>query len=219
VANKGVPRKRNSLIYGWGINDSISPAGLRDYTDSSGVFHKLWIDPVYKAWRGAISRCKSAATHKRLPNYIGVEISEEWKSFESFKSWALANGFDPAKVLDKDIVGDGSLYSPTTCCFVSTRVNNFLVGHKLKNSLPLGVSLDKDSGKYVAQVEFMNKCNRLGRFNNMWEAHLVYCRKKLELSYIVINEEQVEDYIATALTAKLQKKVDEAEILYQQSLI
>ena len=147
------------------------------------------------------------------------ELQTNGRSYQTSSVGRKNRDYNSGKVLDKDIIGDGSIYSPETCCFVSERVNNFLVGSKIKKDLPLGVTWEDDRKKYKAEIAWNRKSNRLGNFNNMWEAHLVYCKKKLELSHLVIEQEQVEDYIATALIAKLQKKVDKAEILYQQSLI
>ena len=65
----------------------------------------------------------------------------------------------------------------------------------------------------------LNRSKNLGRYSTEYEAHLVYAKAKLNYAIEIINEYKVEDYIATALIAKLQKKVDKAEILYQQSLI
>lgn len=219
MSKAGIAKKRNSLVYGWGINDADFPISLSNYIDEDGKFYKKWIDPCYISWRGAVQRSKSDLLKTKYPNYVGVDIHDNWKKFSGFYEWANNNGFSKIKVLDKDIIGDGMLYGPDTCCFVSERVNNFLVGHKLKNNHPLGVSFEKESGKFVSQIEVLGKTKKLGRFYNQWEAHLVYCQKKLSVAFEIIEEENLEDYIASALIAKLQKKVDEAEILYQQSLI
>lgn len=76
-------------------------------------------------YRGMISRCynyKNAA----YKNYgaKGVVVCDEWKnSYQSFLTWALNNGWKTGLCLDKDIKGDGKLYSPETCKFVTYREN------------------------------------------------------------------------------------------------
>jgi len=68
-------------------------------------------------------------------------------------------------------------------------------------------------------MAMLGKHKNLGRYRSQYEGHLVYCKAKLAYAIEIVNEYRVEDRIATALIQKLQKRVDEAEILYQQSLI
>jgi len=218
MAKAGVPRKRHKLIHGHGINDAPFCVSVGAYTDEHGIRHPQWQYPLYTTWHGMIQRVFDPKLHNKHPTYLDVNLYEPWKRFTLFHEWALKEDYQ-GKTLDKDILGDGKLYSPDTCCFVNVRVNNFLVGNKLKNSTPLGTYFRKESGKYRAQVEVLGKCYSLGNYSNMHEAHLVYCKKKLELADSLISEENLDERVATALIQKLQKKVDEAESLYQQSLI
>lgn len=216
---RGQTLTRRKLVEGVGINDVDFPTQREAFTDSLGIYHPFWIDPIYQYWRNILIRTHNEGFRKRNPAYYVVNVCEQWKSLSCFYGWAKVRDFSSKKVLDKDILGDGTIYEPNSCCFVTERVNNFLVGSKIKKELPLGVTWEADRQKYKAEIAWNKKSNRLGNFHNKWEAHLVYCKKKLELSYLVIEDEGVEDYVASALIAKLQKKVDEAEILYQQSLI
>ena len=55
----------------------------------------------------------------------GVKVCEEWeREFESFYQWAICNGWRKGLELDKDIIGDGLLYSPQNCIFVTRKINN-----------------------------------------------------------------------------------------------
>lgn len=54
----------------------------------------------------------------------GVKVCKLWKkNYQHFLDWALVNGWKPGLQLDKDINGNGFLYSPRNCCFV-TREDN-----------------------------------------------------------------------------------------------
>lgn len=54
----------------------------------------------------------------------GVTVCDEWiEDKQEFIDWAIANGWKNELELDKDILGDGLLYSPTTCCWVTREVN------------------------------------------------------------------------------------------------
>lgn len=55
----------------------------------------------------------------------GVTVCKEWREdIKSFYNWAINNGWKEGLQLDKDIKGDGLLYSPDTCCFVTHEENN-----------------------------------------------------------------------------------------------
>ncbi len=216
---RGTTLSKRKLVVGVGINDAPFPTQRLAYTDSEGVKHPKWTHPIYAYWRNVLTRTHDPKYHANFPAYVKADVVEEWKSFMGFYSWAEHQDYNSGKVLDKDILGDGTLYSPETCCFVDERVNNFLVGQSLKGSYLKGVHFDKESGKFRASMAMLGKTKNLGRYRNECEAHLVYCKAKLNYAFEILEEYKVEDYIAVALINKLQKKVDEAEVLYQQSLI
>lgn len=87
--------------------------------------HGLSKHKLYSIWDGMHQRCynpKNTAYHSYGGR--GVIICDEWKSeFLSFYSWAMDNGYGDKLQIDKDILGDGKLYSPSTCCFVSSKTN------------------------------------------------------------------------------------------------
>lgn len=216
---RGTSLTKRKLVQGVGVNDAPFPTQRLAYTDEYGVLHEKWTHPVYAYWHNCLTRTNDHRYQTKFPAYTKVQIVDEWKLFMGFYSWAETKDYDSGKVLDKDILGNGTLYSPETCCFVHPRVNNFLVGQGIKSKWPTGVHLDKETGKFKAALGMLGKTKNLGRFYNVHEAHLVYCKAKLSYAEEIINEYKVEDYIASALITKLQKKVDEAEILYQRSLI
>jgi hypothetical protein len=94
--------------------------------------HGLAQHPLYRVWNGMKSRCYNP----KNPSYKyyggrGVTVCDEWRdSVEAFYDWAMNNGYQPGLELDKDVVGDGTLYSPETCCFVTAEENR---NHKRNN--------------------------------------------------------------------------------------
>lgn len=73
-----------------------------------------------------IARCYNK-TDTAYSNYggRGVRVCDEWLSdYQKFVDWANSNGFKKHLHLDKDIKGDGLLYSPDTCCWVTQTVNS-----------------------------------------------------------------------------------------------
>lgn len=82
--------------------------------------------PLYKIWKNIIRRCY-VPTCKLYTYYgaKGVLVCEEWiNDFNSFKNWCLANGWKKKMDIDKDIKGNGLLYSPETCSVVTHKENN-----------------------------------------------------------------------------------------------
>lgn len=76
----------------------------------------------YSRWHGMLERCYSARYQELKPTYIGCKVCDEWHNFQVFAEWFEVNyieGFE----LDKDKLGDGKLYSPETCCFISRTEN------------------------------------------------------------------------------------------------
>lgn len=80
---------------------------------------------IYKKWYDMRERCYNPK-NPSYKNYgaIGVTVCDEWKnSYEPFAIWALNSGYSPELQLDKDINGDGKLYSPETCSWVTQLKN------------------------------------------------------------------------------------------------
>lgn len=76
-------------------------------------------------YRAMMDRCYNPR-YKKWAYYggKGVKVCDEWKnSYQPFLDWSLANGWEKGLQLDKDILGDGLLYSPETCKWVTRREN------------------------------------------------------------------------------------------------
>lgn len=165
----------DNLIYGVALNDA-------NYVTTSVVLGKC---PYYYRWMSVLERCYSAECHRRFPTYDGCTVCEEWLTFSNFKAWMETQDWE-GKVLDKDILGNGKLYSPETCCFVSTALNTFLVkkyGHKY----PTGVFFNKINKKFQAQCgnPLTGKPVYCGSYDTPEEAHEAWRNKKLEFAKVV----------------------------------
>jgi hypothetical protein len=69
---------------------------------------------LYNIWKNARQRCRNP----RTPDYKiygarGIKFTPEWDNFETFRSWALANGYSDELTLDR-INPDGD-YCPNNC--------------------------------------------------------------------------------------------------------
>lgn len=87
--------------------------------------HGLSEHPLYSVWENMYSRCYNPKVLS-YKNYggRGVRMCEEWKNNpDAFIRWGIKNGWQAGLELDKDIKGDGMLYSPKTCLFVTCKEN------------------------------------------------------------------------------------------------
>lgn len=159
---------KNRLTFGIGINDAGYP--IKDC-------------PFFRTWKNMLKRCYSgsgASYHKAHPTYKGCSVSEEWLTFSVFREWMCEQDWHD-KCLDKDLLLLGNkVYSPSTCCFISQRVNKFLSGEKTSGSgLPVGVSIDTKTGKYRAQIRNLGGARTfLGLYTSVEQANRAYLTSK-----------------------------------------
>lgn len=130
----------------------------------------------YPIWNSMISRCYNIKnTH--FTNYKDVTVCEEWLNFQNFAKWYSEN-FNPKTMrnwhLDKDILVKGNkIYSPETCCFVPSEINNlFTKRGKNRGILPIGVS--KNYYKYRSYILKNSTQYNLGNFFTPEEAFEAY---------------------------------------------
>lgn len=91
---------------------------------------------LYEVWKGMKARCrdKNNISYKRYGGK-GVKVCEEWENdFVLFYNWAMKNGWEKGLQVDKDIIGNGLLYSPEMCCIV-TRTRNIREASFIKMSM------------------------------------------------------------------------------------
>lgn len=118
---------RRKLVAGVGLNDSEEPV-VKFHTEkgSKKVSYRC---PYYNKWSNMIQRCYSDSA--RRP-YWFVEVCKEWLTFSNFKKWMERQDWE-GKELDKDLKGNGFLYSPESCCFVSQRTNTLMIESRTSN--------------------------------------------------------------------------------------
>lgn len=124
---------RDNLMSGYTMTCGCA---TKELISKSQITHGLSKHPLYKVWCGMIDRC----TKPNRANYVfygakGVKVCDIWMNdFVSFYEWGIKNGYKNGLKLDKDIIGDGKLYSPETCCFVTTAENNRYTSYNFKIS-------------------------------------------------------------------------------------
>jgi hypothetical protein len=187
-------------VFGIATNDADYQA--RVYNDRKII----WMCPYYLKWRNMLQRCYSPTEQKRNPTYIGCTVCEEWLLFSNFRSWMETQDWE-GKDLDKDILFIGNkVYSPEACVFIHERVNSFTLDRVFDSGdHPLGVRLDRASGRFVARCSnpFTLRREHLGYFNCSNEAHQAWKRRKNELAIQLADSSYVDDIrVANALKVR-----------------
>lgn len=110
-------------------------------------------------WNDMMRRCYNTAC-KAYKAYgaKGVTVYKQWREDRvSFCDWAMNNGWKPGLQIDKDLLGDGKIYSPDTCCFL-TQLEN--LKHRAPFTFPERTNFvykgEKRSVEYIAKDVGMN---------------------------------------------------------------
>lgn len=159
------------MIFDVGINDSHDPVTI-----------KRSVVTEYRIWYAMLARCYSSIVKEKHPSYKECHVSETFKSYENFKNWCRSqvgfgkDGFE----LDKDILGDGFLYSEDNCAFVPYEINLlFVLRGSSRGLLPLGVCKHTQCDKYIARLNCGKVRTYLGLYDTAEEAHYAYKEAKL----------------------------------------
>lgn len=171
ILNKRKSRS-NNIIVGVGNNDLRE--GVFNFDGSKNV-------PFIK-WSSMLNRCYSNKYQKDKTSYIGCAVCDDWLIYSRFKDWITSQDYID-KELDKDLLcKDNKIYSSETCVMLEPRINSFI--SIARSDLPHGVSLKKQSNKYVGRVQnpFSGKREHLGYFQDPLEAHKAWQTRKHELA-------------------------------------
>ena len=150
-----------------------------------------------------LRRCYSDEFQKKQPAYIGCSVCEEWHNYQNFAKWYEENYYEvdgERMELDKDILVKGNkIYSPTTCVFVSQRINKLILKREnARGETPMGVFKGEGSVSFESYCKTGGKVKvRLGSFNTSEEAFQAY--KEFKEQYIKQVAEEYKDKIPTKL--------------------
>ena len=168
----------------------------------------------YVHWSSMFTRCYSSEYHGRFPTYLGCSVDVQWQNFQEFAEWCQwQTGFkSEGYVLDKDLIIPGNkVYSPETCVFLPTEINNMIVTQTKEGKVtPPGISFQHDYQKYIVSCAINGKNRNLGRYKCPEEAFAVY--KKFKENLVREKAEEYKDRIdIRAYAALVNFKVKEGK--------
>jgi len=119
---------------------------------------------VYKRWSGMLERCYDPKFSKyQWYGGKGVKVCDRWLHFKNFEEdIKKLKNYDKflenprAYGLDKDIIGDGMIYSPETCMFANMQEQV----NAQKKTQPI-VAIDKEGNK-TTYISINDCCRQLG---------------------------------------------------------
>jgi hypothetical protein len=212
---KAVTKKSLSMrkpLCGVGINDA-------DYMVTDRSSGKIISCPYYRAWSGMIKRCYSKETQKRQPTYVGCSVCGEWLTFSNFKIWMKDQEWE-GKQLDKDLIKPGNkVYSPENCMFVSKSFNTLMLDSAaIRGEFPMGVSYEKESGKYMSYCFYKGRQKKIGRYDSACKAEVKYLEFKIGVveEYSLLDEAVVNKKLGFALLSLIAGMRDRIEDIKQE---
>lgn len=166
------------LVYGVGINDA-------DYSVNTRFGKNRIMCPFYSRWANMLERCYSKVYQAKQPSYIDCTVCAEWLTFSKFKEWMEGQDWN-GKQLDKDLLIDQNKhYSPSTCVFVDSSVNQFLKDRAAcRGEFKIGVYYSKSRHCFISSCRnpITKKREFLGHFDTEEDAHLAWKKRKHELA-------------------------------------
>ena len=87
---------------------------MKEQVSSRRKKHGCTRTRLFAIWNGVLKRCHNQNS-KDYKNYggRGIKVCDEWKTFEPFRDWAMANGYTDELTIDRiDVNGN---YEPSNC--------------------------------------------------------------------------------------------------------
>lgn len=177
-------------VYGMGITDK-------------GTYNSYKDQKAYKLWKSILQRCYSEKSLAKFPTYRGCRVCDKWIYFQNFAEWFYENYIE-GYTIDKDILGNGKLYSPETCCFVPNHINNILQKNEHRNNgLNIGVKIQDNKYRAVLTTKGRKKFH-VGYFDTEQEASAAYIKAKAKYIKKMAEEYNLPDMVRKSLIIKFK---------------
>lgn len=186
------------------VLDQQSPSGL--WLKNITVNGRSIKTRAGRLWNNLVTR--TTGRHKDSCYDFAVNGFED---FQEFAGWCQSqhgylnqeeNGY--FWQLDKDILSDGKVYSPETCCFVTAKINSFTILQTGQKGLLTGVRhYPENSSKFTAAgYDVDGKKVYLGSFVTEQAAHDAWFKYKQETLIQLLDQYELEERVVTRLKEK-----------------
>ena len=175
---------RHSQVLSGQVKDRSLPSvyGVGVIGDSYSCWDGKSLCKEYNLWHGILERCYSENSLKVRPTYKDCYVSENFKHYSYFYEWCHKqvgfgkDGFE----LDKDLLSARSkTYNEDVCVFLPKEINTAIIRQNVKRGKYLvGVTLHKNTNKFIAQLSANSGRVRIGQFDTELEAFSAYKYEK-----------------------------------------
>lgn len=188
------------------VKDVMSPVVLGVGFLGNGA-HKPSVNnratPAYKSWISMLQRCYEKRYLTNQPKNRHVKVCDEWLNFQNFSKWYDINhhNYTVEKYqLDKDLLGDGTMYSPDNCCYLPRIINKAIQRGQGVFASP------HHNGKYRAISSKHSKIVSIHQSHDKEEVYQSYLAFKRGYILELINEynDELSDKIKTALLGQFK---------------
>lgn len=111
----------------------VSCGCARDERNRTGpITHGLSGSGIYSSWHCMKQRCQNPKKAEyRFYGGRGITICDEWQTFEEFRDWALANGYQKGLTIERINVNGN--YEPSNCTWIPKSQQSANTRRSLRN--------------------------------------------------------------------------------------